>query len=72
MQVLYPEGFEKSGPDVHPTKAPTEPLYLIPTGLIVSSSKTNIPSTYSSATGSESISAKEDLGNIKLYVLNSF
>jgi len=64
VQVFDPEGFAQSVPDTHPTKAPTDPLYLIPTGLIVSPSKVKLPSTYSSAVGSALILAKEEAGRV--------
>ena len=52
VQIFAPEGSNQLGPSTHPTKAPIEPLYLIPTGLTVSFSKINIPWTYFSAVGS--------------------
>ena len=59
MHIFLPDGWRGFFPDVQPTNAPTLPLYLMPTGLKVSPSKINIPSTYSSFTGSESIFLNE-------------
>ena len=55
VQIFLPEGLKGSFPDTQSINAPMLPLYLIPTGLIVSPLKISTPSTYSSFAGFESI-----------------
>lgn len=58
VHVFEPDGSKRSAELRHPTQAPIEPLYRIPTGSTVVPSKVRAPSTYSSAAGSASSSAK--------------
>jgi len=54
-QVLKPLGFVQSELERHPTQAPIDPLYLIPTFFMTLFSKTRDPSTYFSSAGAEAI-----------------
>ena len=64
VAVLCPDGLVQSVPLTPPTNAPIEPLYRIPIGLMVSPLKVKLPSTYSSAAGSELIYASARSGRL--------